>query len=148
MADVARAAFTGYVTQVKEIGSRLESIAFPPTRHEHNHHHRHRTLFFPVFVSALHTEKEHPHFHELTLKWEGVRDGITRTFDDLRDRLAKKAADKKVIDDAVEKEKTKTAEVQKNLDEEEEHQKELQSKKEAIDAQRDKDVEKVVEEAG
>jgi len=133
----------GYVKQVEEIGTRLESIAFPITHHEHHHHHRHRTLFFPVFVQALHKEKEHPHFHELTLKWEGVRVGITRTFDDLRDRLAKKAADKKAIDDVVENEKKKTAEPQQKLDKEEEHQKEPQIEKEKADAQTDKEVEQV-----
>lgn len=130
----ARETFTGYVIQVEEIGSQLESIARPTTHHHHSTspHRRHDDLFFPIWIPPAHKEKVDPHFHDMMLKWEEVRDGMTRMFAEMKIRLAKKVKDKedeenakakakKEKDDAVEAEKKKTEALQQQLDEENKH---------------------------
>jgi len=80
---------------VGEINSRLEAIAFPATprhHHHHTHHHEH-ALHSPSTKNTCHKEKEkeEPHFHELRLKWENVRDGIVQTMVQFWYRLGVKA---------------------------------------------------------
>jgi hypothetical protein len=126
------------VIQVEEIGSQLESIAHPSTHHHHSisPHRHHHDLFFPIWIPPAHKQKVDPHFHDMTLKWEKLRDGMTRMFAEMKVRLAKKVKDKKdeedakakakkEKDDAVEAEKKKTEALQKKLDAEDKHKEKL-----------------------
>lgn len=136
--DVARATMAGFLGDVGEIGSQLESIAYPPTHHPEHHHHP-RSLFFPIFAPSSHNSKaDHPHFHDMLLKWERVRDGITLMFDTLRLRLAKKVQDEKDKKEAKEKiEKEKKEAVQKETDKADALQKKLDKEAEHQEKRRD-----------
>jgi hypothetical protein len=149
---VARAAFAGLMAEVREIGSHLESIAYPPTRHP-EHPNCCRSLFFPIYVPSSYKEhREHPHFHDMILKWEKIRDGLTQMFADLKTRLAQKAKDEKDKaeakkkaekdekeakekaqkdkEEAVKKEQGKAAALQEKLDKEAKHQEKLREEHE------------------
>ncbi|KAE8454673.1 hypothetical protein EG329_000296 [Mollisiaceae sp. DMI_Dod_QoI] len=125
--DAVRIVFTSYVREVEEINSRLESIAHPPTHHHGSHHH-HTSLFFPSWDPRYHRDREVPHFHEIRLKWENVRDGIGHTFAQFIYRLELEAEKKK-------KEKEQKDKVDKDKKEAEEKAKEelKKAKKKAED---------------
>jgi hypothetical protein len=79
----AHSELEGYVSQMGEINARLEHIAHPK-KHSHNgggghgngngngHHHHHH------HQRHEHKEMEDPHFGDLRVAWEAVRDGVEK----------------------------------------------------------------------
>ncbi|KAH7418829.1 hypothetical protein BKA64DRAFT_209658 [Cadophora sp. MPI-SDFR-AT-0126] len=157
--DVGRADFSGYAREINEINACLQSIAYPPSHHGHHHYHHHHLshVLFPGWDwdAHHHSDEEHPHFHELRMKWESIRGRIPLTFAQIQSRLQdkKKREDKKKADeDKVKKDKKELqdkldaiqAENNKKLEEEEKHQEKQREKHEAIEEKRDEEVEKLL----
>ncbi|KAF8860259.1 hypothetical protein BDZ45DRAFT_724773 [Acephala macrosclerotiorum] len=138
--DAVRIDFTSYVREVEEINTRLESIAHPP---HHPTHRRHSSILFPSWDPPHH--REVPHFHEIRLKWENVRDGIGHTFAQFIYRLelaAEKKKKEKKDKDKIEKEKKEAKE-----EAEEELEKEKEKAKKSSDELKKKLAKKEEEEA-
>lgn len=138
--DAVRIDFTSYVREVEEINTRLESIAHPP---QHQTHRRHSSILFPSWDPPHH--REVPHFHEIRLKWENVRDGIGHTFAQFIYRLelaAEKKKKEKKDKDKIEKEKKEAKE-----EAEEELKKEKEKAKKCSDELKKKLARKEEEEA-
>ncbi|KAH8660965.1 hypothetical protein BGZ60DRAFT_530956 [Tricladium varicosporioides] len=132
--DASRAALVAYAQQVKNIENRLRSIASPPLYHSvdhhdhhdhydhhHDRHHHHEPLLYISTRSRSHHDsrnrsrssshdcsykvREEPHFHDLLIEWDHVRDGIIRTFSELIRRMDKKKQEKEEKADIKRKEK-------------------------------------------
>lgn len=102
IAEPARKLLTGYLKQVGEIKSRLETIAHPNrSHHSKDQQHHQRDLLLLLFVPPQHEQKEYPHFHHMKLKWEKVRDGLTRMLAEMKIRLANDIRDTKGSEDAA-----------------------------------------------
>jgi hypothetical protein len=127
--DISRQEVRCFAQSVEEIEAKLDSIAYPRTRHAERSSSRHAHFFRFEFEhdhdhyhdrGHRHIDVEVAHFHELLLKWEGVRDGLSQAFSDLSYRLTKAREkkdkdkeDKKKADDEKAKEKKKVEDEKK-----------------------------------
>lgn len=128
--EIARSEFITYTREVESICQRLESIS----HHHHNHHHhhsKHRSLLFsPPPPPPPSPEKVG--FHDMRLKWENSRNGVSQTLASLKQRLEtkkkersdeerkKKEEEKEKKDADEKKQEVKVAEEKKQMGKEEE----------------------------
>ena len=111
----AHSELEGYLSQMGEINTWLEHIAHPKKHcdngggghgngngnghHHHHHHQRHE-----------HKEMEDPHFGDLRVAWEAVRDGVEKLVEgkgDAREQVTERLEVKLEIKEEVKAEETK-----------------------------------------
>ncbi len=168
-AETQGSEFAGYITQIEDLNLCLQAIADPPSHHHHHPHHRHLShVLFPGWDwDAHHTHAENPHFYEMRMQWEKIRDGIPRAFAEmdiqavLEERLrAKRKEEVDKLNEDKKKLKKKLDEIQKEENQEfdevkrenkkelkklEEHNEEKLLELERIEHKRDLAVERLVE---
>jgi len=130
--EIARSEFFTYTREVESICQRLESISHHHRHHHHHHHSNHHNfLFSPPPPPPPPPEKVG--FHDMRLKWENSRDGVSQTLAFLKQRLETKKKespdeekrkkeeekDKKDVEEKKHEEK-KDAEEKKQMGKEEE----------------------------
>ncbi|KAE9364915.1 hypothetical protein N431DRAFT_94477 [Stipitochalara longipes BDJ] len=156
-------------SQIEDPNLCLQAIADPPSHHHHHqrHHHLSHVLFPGWDWDAHHRHEEHPHFYEMRMQWEKIRDGIPRAFAEMdiqaalqeRIRKTRKKEEDKLKDDkkklkdkldGIEKEEKQELddtkkENKKELMKLEEHNEERLLEQERIEHKRDLAVERFVE---